>query len=932
MEDNGVESLLAQNTPVKSTLSEGAPGLSTPQERDSQAIGESNGDHKTDKPGDIWTGSVTPKVTKTYGKKNKSRARDRTNVSTSKPSTSRLPRTHSSAALRGEIPKETPISKSTRKKRNRSPSPAAPKPAKHHRTPSAPVKGSNSTSNSREVKRPRKPTVHRTSTEPTKKQSTVEYTLHLDSDLSDIDTSLSRSRTPKSDVEITKGPTPPPPSFPFQGTSKSTGSMSRLTKVHPPKFRSKQSGSSNRLTALVWVLIDAKTDRASENGQDMIWWPGKILSKDLSDDPLKVQLLNRKSILVSSPNQEKILSWLDSNDKQRFKEPTFHNPKVESPRRKFKGEGSGQDNLERSWWAAVGKTGEDAEDSDELPDVQDMFTRTSTASISISSRAMSEDIIIDPIPSTTQEVWEDPGPDTSLGIPGELVFARNKDALRGKDAAMTVEHWAAKILEYIPSTKRNKLGMYKVLWMTGEMQNLKRNWFYDMGQPEFFTCKLGQIDSSGGAAQEADISECDPLQRSLSPEPAPDPPTGAKFLVLSLRQQFAYVKPILSSILKNEYPPLKEVQAEYFSGAKTRNWTEHGSRRGSMTDDHVETLLVYMTEWVLRPKHGNRVAREETATPLPKQELPENSKAEIVAQVEEVKVMKDVDENMDKLEDGPSEPLAQPLEQISEIKVTEERDGKMDNIQDGPSELSAQLSARADATVGRKDSAEPELNDGSRSSSPPMTEAMSSPGPLPPSSSFISIAESNDSFVLDPTERDEVNDTMSIEPLEVPESSLTKIVATIEATSEETSNLMMVDDNTKIFSTPPVASFDGAQQLQHDEPLPVPRPTVPRQYGSVEYESLHPRKKILYISDVLLVELVRQILLWRAAERTSSELLDPEEEQKLFDLGEPLLEADWVEHLMRMRMSRTGDNLDSTSTKGGGRFRARKPVNYREKK
>jgi len=94
-----------------------------------------------------------------------------------------------------------------------------------------------------------------------------------------------------------------------------------------------------------------------------------------------------------------------------------------------------------------------------------------------------------------------------------------------------------------------------------------------------------------------------------------------------------------------------------------------------------------------------------------------------------------------------------------------------------------------------------------------------------------------------------------------------------------------------------------------------------------------------YCSDILLREAVRQILLWRIGARTSAELLSPQEEWRLYEKGEDLLqEREWVFDVMRMRNLKEQTFMKNQALKKGagksslGRTasegRMRKQVNY----
>ena len=57
-----------------------------------------------------------------------------------------------------------------------------------------------------------------------------------------------------------------------------------------------------------------------------------------------------------------------------------------------------------------------------------------------------------------------------------------------------------------------------------------------------------------------------------------------------------------------------------------------------------------------------------------------------------------------------------------------------------------------------------------------------------------------------------------------------------------------------------------------------------------------------YCLNVLLPEAILQILLWRSGDRTSLDLLDDDEEERLHALGAiKMQETDWVQDVMSLR-------------------------------
>ena len=84
-----------------------------------------------------------------------------------------------------------------------------------------------------------------------------------------------------------------------------------------------------------------------------------------------------------------------------------------------------------------------------------------------------------------------------------------------------------------------------------------------------------------------------------------------------------------------------------------------------------------------------------------------------------------------------------------------------------------------------------------------------------------------------------------------------------------------------------------------------------------------------YCLNVLLPEAVLQILLWRSAERQSLELLDPDEESRLHEIGAHKAQAtDWVRDVMRLRESqlrmRKKRSLAASAIFGGTKSRPKR--------
>jgi hypothetical protein len=104
----------------------------------------------------------------------------------------------------------------------------------------------------------------------------------------------------------------------------------------------------------------------------------------------------------------------------------------------------------------------------------------------------------------------------------------------------------------------------------------------------------------------------------------------------------------------------------------------------------------------------------------------------------------------------------------------------------------------------------------------------------------------------------------------------------------------------------------------------------PRLRGCDAFEALSPIEKIQYCTNVLHPEAILQLLLWRAGERTSIEVLGADEEKLLHERGEALMaETDWVFDVMRLRSSKVRNLAKNSKTVemdiiGGTRTRPRR--------
>jgi hypothetical protein len=93
----------------------------------------------------------------------------------------------------------------------------------------------------------------------------------------------------------------------------------------------------------------------------------------------------------------------------------------------------------------------------------------------------------------------------------------------------------------------------------------------------------------------------DESSRASSPEPILPPPDPIDFIELSIHEQLAYVKPVLTAILNEAYKPAQRRHLDFIKGGTARARTqESAASRGTMSPDDVGTLQRSMMHWVLR--------------------------------------------------------------------------------------------------------------------------------------------------------------------------------------------------------------------------------------------------------------------------------------------------------------------------------------------
>lgn len=137
-----------------------------------------------------------------------------------------------------------------------------------------------------------------------------------------------------------------------------------------------------------------------------------------------------------------------------------------------------------------------------------------------------------------------------------------------------------------------------------------------------FVWQLGDWDSTIVEVQNDDednLLERDrEPERFRSPSPIHPPPSVEDFRLLSIREQFAYAKPVLSAILNENYPPAMQRHIDFVSGgSKRKSVVEEAGLRGQMDPRDVDALQRYVTEWCLRDEQRAQMITDEEVIFLP---------------------------------------------------------------------------------------------------------------------------------------------------------------------------------------------------------------------------------------------------------------------------------------------------------------------------
>lgn len=218
-----------------------------------------------------------------------------------------------------------------------------------------------------------------------------------------------------------------------------------------------------------------------------------------------------------------ILPQVTQSPKLKFMKPGYVHPNNLPRKKKQKGE---QDDMKKEWQAAVDEMKSDmkpstlmidkshvldltSSDDEDLPlyvkpnpsssktlsippttpNSQSVATSNGTHKRGKKRKRVNKDS--DPEDSLTdvsvsllfrEQVGDGGEVDISLVIPGELVLGRSKN--------QPTVYWPARIDAYLKPSKSGLSGKYSVTFLDGTREDIPRDWFYSMVDPQFALCKV----------------------------------------------------------------------------------------------------------------------------------------------------------------------------------------------------------------------------------------------------------------------------------------------------------------------------------------------------------------------------------------------------------------------------------------------------------
>ncbi|KAI0306673.1 hypothetical protein B0F90DRAFT_1932770 [Multifurca ochricompacta] len=360
---------------------------------------------------------------------------------------------------------------------------------------------------------------------------------------------------------------------------------------------------------LVWVRVTKSGKFASSERDDFeesFWWPACITEGRSVADPLTVSLFGEispaapRSLRLETPSSSHILPFKrPGQDVILFSSATFRCLNTSSRRDSFSKRP--RTVMDEAWRSAVNLAHEaDANLNDGLPsNLSSYRVRTVRVRDSKAEKSMPlSKVKASANGSETSGQWSPPPCDPLLEIPGELVFSLEK---KGK-----TEYWAARVEQYLPPRSPSVLPKYRVRFKDDSFRTVSRDMFYTSDEPEFYTCRLGRYESDEEQA-EADSDDEHISWETVTAEHAMPPPNHEDFCELPIREQFAYVKPVIKAVLNETYLPARERHEAFMQGGPSRlRLRKTATGKGDLTALEVTQLGKVLQCWVLGPVHSRK--------------------------------------------------------------------------------------------------------------------------------------------------------------------------------------------------------------------------------------------------------------------------------------------------------------------------------------
>ncbi|KAI9466099.1 hypothetical protein BJY52DRAFT_1239398 [Lactarius psammicola] len=355
-----------------------------------------------------------------------------------------------------------------------------------------------------------------------------------------------------------------------------------------PCLRSPSQSRGADSGPLVWVRVTKSGGPASDDQDDSgesYWWPARIIEGRLTAGPLTVSLYGEissrapQSVHLETPSPSHVLPFKQpGQDVIPFSPVTFR-CRGGNPRRKYR-----RTAMDEAWRTAVDLAHEaDASLNDGLPSNLSSY-RVGTVHIHEHNTESKTN------PSGR---WSPPPCDPLLEIPGELVYSLEK---KGKS-----QYWAARVEQYVPPTLPWVPPKYRVRFKDDTFRTVTRDMFYTSDEPEFYTCQLGHW-ASDQEESEIDSGDEHVSWETVTVEHAMPPPNPDNFCELPIRDQFAYIKPVIKAILNETYLPARERHQAFMQGGPSRiRLLKTATGKGDLSAHEVSQLGRVLQFWVLGP-------------------------------------------------------------------------------------------------------------------------------------------------------------------------------------------------------------------------------------------------------------------------------------------------------------------------------------------